>query len=91
VGRPAITTDSTMASYQPQHPTIQSGRRADVRQSVHSLDSSWIITELARATNENVFSDTVSSLLSGPYQSAPAESEHLTAEEVTIQLNDAGV
>ena len=80
-----------MASYQPQHPTIQSGRRADVRQSVHSLDSSWIITELARATNENVFSDTVSSLLSRPHQSAPAEAEHLSAEEVSGNYTDAGV
>lgn len=63
-----------MASYQqPQHQ--QTGRRVDPRQSVHSLDSSWIITELARATNENVFSDTVSSPLSYTRHSTIADSE----------------
>lgn len=69
-----------MASYQTQH--LQAGRRGDVRRSVHSLDSSWVITELARATQENVFSDTVSSPLSDTRESAPAESEHW-AEQVS--------
>lgn len=71
-----------MASYQPQHPQ-QPGRRTDVRRSVHSLDSSWIIAELARATNENVFSDTVSSPLSATPQSASPESELWASEEVS--------
>ena len=64
----------TMASYQqPQHQ--QTSRRPDPRQSVHSLDSSWIITELARATNENVFSDTLSSPLSYTRHSTVADSD----------------
>src|SRR5271170_2060423 len=72
-----------MASYQqPQHQ--QTGRRLDPRQSIHSLDSSWIITELARATNENVFSDTVSSPLSSPRHSAVADFE-TWAEQVYSQ------
>jgi hypothetical protein len=73
-----------MASYQPQHQ--QAGRRIDVRHSANSLDSSWIITELARATHENVFSDTVSSPLSGTRQSALPESDQW-AEQVLILLN----
>jgi hypothetical protein len=74
-----------MASYQPQHhPLAQSGRRADVRHSVASLDSSWIITELARATNENVFSDTLSSPLSGTHRSAAPGSDYPSAEEVQL-------
>jgi len=74
-----------MASY--QQPQQQTGRRADPRQSIHSIDSSWIITELARATNENVFSDTVSSPLSYTRHSAVAESE-TWAEQVCYRLPD---
>jgi hypothetical protein len=70
-----------MASYQPQHQ--QTGRRADVRYSADSLASSWIVTELARASNENIFSDTLSSPLSDSKHSALPESEQW-AEQVFL-------
>lgn len=70
-----------MASYQPQMQQT-GGRRGEMRYSVGSLDSSWIVTELARATNENVFSDTVSSPLSDLHPSLDPESEQW-AEQVT--------
>ena len=55
-----------------------------MRYSVTSLDSSWIVTELARATNQNVFSDTVSSpvSVSDLHHSLDPESEQ-SAEQVT--------
>jgi hypothetical protein len=64
-----------MASYQHQH------RRGDLRISVHSLDTSWII-ESEPARHENVFSDTVSSSLFGTHQSASPELEQC-AEQVS--------
>ena len=72
----------TMTSYQPQHQQT-GGRRTDynVLHDGRSIDSSWIITELARATHENLFSDTVSSPLSVTRQSASPDSE-LWAEQV---------
>ena len=75
-----------MASYQQQHQATGS-RRTDhnVLHDRRSLDSSWIITELARATHENVFSDTVSSPLSVTRQSASPDSE-LCAEQVSPEF-----
>ena len=77
----------TMTSYQQQHQQT-SGRRTDnyVLHDGRSVDSSWIITELARATNENVFSDTVSSPLSVTRQSASPDSE-LWAEQVNTDFD----
>ena len=74
-------TSSRMASYQPHHQ--QNIRRTDPRNSVISLESSWLVTEIARATNQNVFSDTLSSPLSDTGQSALPESEY-SAELVTL-------
>jgi hypothetical protein len=73
-----------MASYQPQPQHQQTGRRAD-EVSVDSVNSSWIVTELARATHENIFSDTVSTPLSTSRQSASAESE-LWEEQVSSDM-----
>lgn len=75
-----------MASYQQQHQQ-NAGRRPDndVLHDGRSLDSSWIITELARAVHENVFSDTVSSPLSVTRQSASPDSE-LWAEQVSPEF-----
>lgn len=50
-----------------------------------SLASSWIVTELARASNENIFSDTLSSPLSGSRQSALPESEQWAEQVLLIQ------
>lgn len=77
--------DPIMASYQPHHPQVhpQSGRRGGVRNSINSLHSSWIIAELARATHENVFSDTLSSPLTDAQYTVPPESE-VSAEHVFI-------
>lgn len=70
-----------MASYQP-HLQQLGGRKAEMRYSVGSLDSSWIVAELARATNENVFSDTLSSPVSDIHYSLDPESEQW-AEQVS--------
>ena len=65
-----------MASYQPQHPHQQAGRRTEERNSFDSLDSAWIITSPPQATQENVFSDSdVSGPLSNNLHSTPAHSE----------------
>jgi hypothetical protein len=71
-----------MASYQPPQ---QNSRRVDLRVSVASFDSSWIVTELAKATNQNVFSDTLSSVVSDTRHSPVPESEH-SAEQVMMPL-----
>ena len=77
-----------MASYQPQHPPV--GRRADAQDDVDSLDSSWIITELARATNENIFSDTVSSVPSDDGHSVVLESDYSEVQVVsTLAMADS--
>jgi hypothetical protein len=70
-----------MVSYQTPMQQV-SGRRAEMRYSVGSLASSWIVTELARATNENVFSDTVSSPVSDIQQYLDPDSEQW-AEQVS--------
>ena len=76
----------TMASYQQQHQQTAIRRTAnDVLRDGRSPDSSWIIAELACATHENVFSDTVSSPLSVTRQSASPDSE-LWAEQVSPEF-----
>ena len=73
-----------MTSYQPHaHVHPLAGRREEIPGSVNSLDSSWIIAELARATHENVFSDSVSSPVSDTRHTVSPQSEP-SAEEVSL-------
>lgn len=74
-----------MASYQPQHQ--QNTRRPEQRFSNNSLESSWIVTELSRAGNENVFSDTLSSPLSGTRQSVPQATEDWNQQVTSLDHN----